>query len=200
MSSDDPGAQPRGARLGRVVQFLFDTVPRAIIGTLILIGVAIIFANVIGRYLFGAAIFWAEEILIFMVVGLVSVSAIAVSFNGAHLRMDLLLERVSGRARRLIEGLTTLSFIVCCAFVAVQSFAVVSAFSRTGTVSLTAGVPLVVPHTVLLVGFVLMIVAVGARAMLAFRGRPRNGGPRGADEGDDEGGSGVTSVDRSWPG
>ncbi len=186
MPSDDPGAEPRGARPGRVVQFLFDTAPRAIIGALILIGVAIIFANVIGRYLFGAAIFWAEEILIFMVVGLVAVSAIAVSFNGAHLRMDLLLERATGRARRLIEGLTTLSFIVCCTFVAVQSFQVVAAFSRTGTVSLTAGVPLVVPHTVLLVGFVLMIAAVGARAILAFRGRPRNGGARGAD--DDEGG------------
>ncbi len=198
MPSDDPDAQPRGARPGPIVRFLFDTVPRAIIGTLILIGVAIIFANVIGRYLFGAAIFWAEEILIFMVVGVVAVSAITVSFNGAHLKMDLLLERVSGRARRLIEGLTTLSFIVCCAFVAVQSFAVVAAFSRTGMVSLTAGVPLVVPHTVLLVGFVLMIVAVGVRAILAFRGRPRNGGPNGAD--DDPDSPGATGVDRSWRG
>ncbi len=158
-----------GWRWRRAAGIALDSVPKAIAGILILAGVLIIFVNVVSRYLFSAAIFWAEEILVFMVVGLVAVSAIAVSFKGAHLSMDLLLSRARERTRRLIHGLITVVFVGCCGFVALQSVAIVTAFYRTGTVSIAAGVPLVVPHTVLLIGFVLMIVAVLARAILPPR-------------------------------
>ena len=169
MSDDRPG----GERWHRALVFIFDSVPRAITSVLILAGVAIIFANVVSRYLFDAAIFWAEEILIFMVVGLVAISAIAVSFNRAHLGMDLLLARTRGRVRQLIEAFITLVFVTCCGFVVVQSVEIVAAFHRTGTVSIAAGVPLVVPHTVLLIGFALMIVAILARALIGFRAPPQ---------------------------
>lgn len=171
------------------LEVAFDKVPKAIIGVLILVGVLIICANVVSRYLFSAAIFWAEEILIFMVVGLLAFSAVTVSYNGAHLNMDLLLARARGRLKRVIEGFTTLVFVGCCGFVVVQSFEIVAAFRRTGTVSLAAGVPLVVPHTILLIGFALMIVAVCVRAVMAFRAPPGGGnsdsGTSGSEEGDE---------------
>ncbi|MDE0173922.1 MAG: TRAP transporter small permease [Defluviicoccus sp.] len=170
MSDDRPGG--KGWR--RALGIAFDSVPSAIAGALILAGVAIIFANVVSRYLFSAAIFWAEEILVFMVVGLVAVSAIAVSFNRAHLSMDLLLARARGRLKRLIDGAIVLVFVACCGFVVVQSVEMVAAFHRTGTVSIAAGVPLVVPHTVLLIGFALMIVAVLARILAGFRAPPED--------------------------
>ena len=170
MSDDRPGGEGWRRALG----IAFDSVPRAITGALILAGVAIIFANVVSRYLFNAAIFWAEEILVFMVVGLVAVSAIAVSFNRAHLSMDLLLARARGRLKRLIDGAIVLVFVACCGFVVVQSVEMVAAFHRTGTVSIAAGVPLVVPHTVLLIGFALMIVAVLARILAGFRAPPED--------------------------
>lgn len=174
MTGREPGAQSGGERCRRVLSTALDSAPRAIAGALILAGVAIIFANVVSRYLFSAAIFWAEEILIFMVVGLVAVSAVAVSFNGAHLSMDLLLARARGRLRRLIDRAIVLVFVACCGFVVVQSVEMVAAFHRTGTVSIAAGVPLVVPHTVLLIGFALMIVAVLARVLTGFRAPPQN--------------------------
>lgn len=174
MTEPDPDTRRDGTRWRRVLGIAFDSVPRGIAGLLILAGVAIIFANVVSRYLFSAAIFWAEEILVFMVVALVAVSAIAVSFNRAHLSMDLLLARARGRLKRLIDGAIVLVFVACCGFVVIQSVEMVAAFHRTGTVSIAAGVPLVVPHTVLLIGFALMIVAALARVLAGFRAPPRN--------------------------
>ena len=174
MTDPDPGTRRDGTRWRRVLGVAFDSVPKGIAGSLILAGVAIIFANVVSRYLFSAAIFWAEEILVFMVVALVAVSAIAVSFNGAHLSMDLLLARARGRLKRLIDSAIVLVFVACCGFVVVQSVEMVAVFRRTGTVSIAAGVPLVVPHTVLLIGFALMIVAVLARVLAGFRAPPQN--------------------------
>ena len=44
---------------------------RVIAGTLLVLSVAINFANVIGRYFFSASIYWAEEIMLFLMVGCV---------------------------------------------------------------------------------------------------------------------------------
>ena len=59
---------------------LFVSLPRALIATLILVGVAINFANVISRYLFNFALFWAEEAMVFIIVWCVFIGAIAVTW------------------------------------------------------------------------------------------------------------------------
>ena len=51
-----------------MLRFAFVALPRAILGALMLAGIAINFANVIGRYLFGQALFWAEETMVFITI------------------------------------------------------------------------------------------------------------------------------------
>lgn len=153
-----PG-KPRVTKRG-LAETLFVDVPRFLIAVLILAGIAINFANVVSRHLFDSAIFWAEEILIFIVVWFVFVGVIAVTFQGRHLRMDLFAASIRPPWRSLVNALTTFAFIVLCGFVVLQSFEVVTAFNRTGIVSLTAGLPITIPHSALLVGFALMVVVV----------------------------------------
>jgi TRAP-type C4-dicarboxylate transport system permease small subunit len=149
--------------LQRLSRFVFDTGPRAIISMLLVIAVAINFANVIGRYLFDHAIFWTEEILGFLLLWSVFIGMVAVTYNGAHLAMDLLLRRLSGWPQRLVRGAAALTMIACAAVVVVQSVKVISVLARTGQVSVAAGVPLVVPHASILVGFALAGLAVVVR-------------------------------------
>ncbi|MDH3737948.1 MAG: TRAP transporter small permease subunit, partial [Alphaproteobacteria bacterium] len=78
-----------------IARTIFVTVPRAIIAALILGGIAINFANVVSRHVFSAAIFWAEEILVFLVIWFVSIAVAAVTYQGAHLKMDLLSTRLT---------------------------------------------------------------------------------------------------------
>jgi len=150
---------------------LFVSLPRALMATLILTGIAINFANVISRYVFNFALFWAEEIMVFIVVWCVFIGAIAIGFNGAHLRMDLISARIGNPWRGILNGATTMVFLVCGVFAAYQSFQVVLLIHGVGQVSVTAGVPMVVPHGALLVGFVLMVLAVLVRLRSYISGR-----------------------------
>jgi C4-dicarboxylate transporter DctQ subunit len=164
-------APPEAAGPGRVLQAIFVTVPRILMATLILAGIAINFANVIARYLFNFAIFWTEEILVFIVIWFVFIGAITVTFNGAHLRMDLMLQRMPAPLRRAINGLIAAAFIVCGIFVIPQSWQIVSFLHDANQVSNTAGVPKEIPQSAILVGFVFMVLAVLFRLRAYVGGR-----------------------------
>ncbi len=58
---------------------------RAVLGSLIFLGVLINFANVVGRYVFLKPIIWAEEILVFIMVWCVMLGAPRpLPFSGAR--------------------------------------------------------------------------------------------------------------------
>ena len=136
-----------------------------------LVGVAVNFVNVITRHFFGFALFWAEEAMVFGVIWSTAVAAIAITFNGDHLRMDLFSARLPSPWREIVNGLAVALFLGVGTFVAFQSYAVVSAFARTGMVSVTMALPLTIPHSALLVGLSLMVLAVAVRVRAYIRGR-----------------------------
>ncbi|MBT3552524.1 MAG: TRAP transporter small permease [Rhodospirillaceae bacterium] len=153
------------------LKYIFVTLPRLTVGTALLAGIAVNFVNVITRHFFGFALFWAEEILVFGVLWSTAIAVIAITFNGDHLRMDLFSARLKSPWREIVNAATVLVFLSVCTFVAVQSYAVVSAFAETGMVSTTVALPLTVPHSALLVGLSLMVLAVIVRTRSYIRGR-----------------------------
>ncbi len=161
--SDNIGSRRDGA-IVRVVGRAM-VVPRIIIGSLILISIAINFANIIGRYVFFAPIIWAEEVMIFIMAWCVFLGAALVTWEGRHLRMDLLSSTLKSPWREAINLIAVLGLIAATGLVAVQSWEAVSLFARYGQKSTTAGIPMVVPHAALLIGFGLMCLA----AMVRFR-------------------------------
>ena len=159
---DEPGLVPRT---------LFVTWPRMLMAVLMLTGIAINFANVVARYLFDFAIFWAEEIMIFIIVWCVFIGAITVTFNGAHLRMDLISTRLPRRWKAIINAVTAVVFLACGLFVIPQSFEAVTFLRAADQVSVTASVPKEIPHSAILVGFVFMVLAVVVRLRAYLTGR-----------------------------
>lgn len=145
--------------------------PRFLTAILILVAIGINFANVISRYLFDFALYWAEEVMVFIVVWCVFLGAVAVSFNGDHLKMDLLSGKFAPRMRMSVNTICWLVFVLGGGFVAYQSWTVVSLFAREGGVSVTASIPMFIPQAALLVGVVLMVLAVLIRARAYIRGR-----------------------------
>ena len=65
------------------------TITRAVAGICLLGSVAINFANIIGRYFFSVSIPWAEEIMLFLMVGCVFTGCCAVAWEGRQIRMDV---------------------------------------------------------------------------------------------------------------
>lgn len=145
-------------------------IPKLIIGTLILVSIGINFANVVGRYLFFTPILWAEEIMIHIMIWLVFTGAIVVAWEGKHLRMDILSTLLPQPWKNIVSFISVLSTIVVCGFVAWQSWSAVGLLARLGQKSPVAEVPMVIPHSALLCGFVLMMIAVAVRFRAQVRG------------------------------
>jgi len=140
-------------------------VSRAMLGVLILASIAINFANVIGRYVFLSPIIWSDEVMIFIMVWCVFLGAVPVTWEGRHLRMDLLSTHLGSPWREAVNLVAVAGLLAVSGFVAVQSVEAVSLFARLGQKSTTAGIPMVVPHLAVLVGFSLVFLA----ALVRFR-------------------------------
>ena len=148
------------------MRFLFVTLMRWALGGLMLAGVAISFANVIARYVFGHALFWAEEVLVFMMIWGVLLGTAAVAYEREHLDMDLISGSLSPRWKIALNGAMALLLLACCAFMVAQSWQVVNLFFNGGAVSVSAGVPKWIAHSALLAGFALTALAVLVRLRL----------------------------------
>jgi TRAP-type C4-dicarboxylate transport system permease small subunit len=145
-------------KAGRIA---FVALPNAILGALMLVAVAINVANVVSRYAFGEALFWAEETLSYIVIWGVFLGLAAIAYNGDHLSMDLISARARGRGRLLLNAAVAATLLLACGFV----------FHQTGQVSVAAGWPKAVPHAALLVGFGLAALAVVVRIRAYVTGK-----------------------------
>jgi C4-dicarboxylate transporter DctQ subunit len=154
------------------MRLLFVRLPGLVMGSLMLAGVAICFANVVSRYLFGHAFFWAEEVMVFLAIWGVFIGVAAAAYDRAHLKMDLFSQAFRGRAATVLNAAAAATLLGCCVFMLVQSWQVVSLFYQGGVVSVSAGVPKWMAHAALPVGFALTALAVLVRLRLYLTGKP----------------------------
>jgi TRAP-type C4-dicarboxylate transport system permease small subunit len=142
-----------------------------VIGSLFLIAIGINFANVIARYFFFQAFYWAEEILIYMTLWGVILSCATTTYQGIHIRMDLFSSLLRPPFRQIVGGFTALLMICASIYVIIQSYQVVGLFWRSGEVSISANVPLTIPHIAVPIAFALMALATIVRLRSYINGR-----------------------------
>ncbi len=152
-------------KAARFADRAFVTIPEWILGSLMLTGVGITFANVVGRYVFDVAIYWAEEILVFIVIWGVFVGLVVATYRGGFLAMDLFTANLAGWPKRTLNAAIAITLVLCCVYVALQSWKVVMLFIATDQRTVSAGIPKAIPHSALLVGLSLAAVAM----LLRFR-------------------------------
>src|SRR5947209_12172768 len=80
-------------------------------GLLLVASVALNFANVIGRYFFSTSIYWAEEVMLFFMVGCVFLGSGVVAWSGRQIRMDVVVGMMPEKARRALDMFAELMFI-----------------------------------------------------------------------------------------
>jgi TRAP-type C4-dicarboxylate transport system permease small subunit len=130
---------------------------RAVLGGLILAGVALNFANVVGRYVFFAPIIWAEEVLVFIMIWCVMLGATLVTWENQHLRMDAVHHLTPPRVRRCLDLGTTVAFLLVAVFLLVQSLRVLVLAAQTGQRSVVADIPMVLPFAAIPLSFAIIV-------------------------------------------
>ena len=137
-----------------------------VVSTLLLAGiVAINGVNVAGRYLFNSPISWGEEVMLFMMIGGVFFAIPAVTWDGAHIRMDLLAKALPVTIRRILEALADLISLAIAALMVYVSVPIVLRLFEFDQRSDAAEIPVAIPQGAIPIGFALVAVALIAREL-----------------------------------
>ena len=80
------------------------TFTRTVSAICLIASVIINFTNIIGRYFFNVSIPWAEEIMLFLMVGCVFTGCCAVAWEGRQIRMDVLISMMPPKIKDLLTN------------------------------------------------------------------------------------------------
>jgi TRAP-type C4-dicarboxylate transport system permease small subunit len=153
-------------------------ITRTIAGICLLGSVAINFVNIIGRYFFSVSIPWAEEIMLFLMVGCVFTGCCAVAWEGRQIRMDVVVGMLPVKIRTLLALFAELVLIATAAAVTAFAYPVITQLAEFDERSQAANFPLVIPQAMVPIGYTLMALLVAVRLM---QRRPSQGDGAGAD-------------------
>lgn len=124
-------------------------------------------AAAFGRYAQWYTWPWADEVLLFTMVWGIAIGLYAVTLRGGHLAMDLVVQRLPAHLQRALLVLVAAASFSLIAFVALQSRTFIQSVAAADMRSMAGQIPMAIPHSGLLVGFLLMLLALAIRALLA---------------------------------
>lgn len=139
-----------GSRVGIVVE-------RAL-GILLIAVVAINIVNATGRYLLSYAFTGADEVMVFVMIYVVMGGAVLSLVQRKHINVNLLPSYTHGRARHALHAIHDLVALCASLFAVHASWLFVAKIGRLGTGSMTLGIPMIIPHAAVLLGFGAMTV------------------------------------------
>jgi TRAP-type C4-dicarboxylate transport system permease small subunit len=154
----------------RCIKALVSTL-RVAAGTMLVASVGINFINIIGRYVFAVSITWAEEAMLFLMIGCVFLGAGPVGYLGRHIRMDVVVLTLPPRARLFFEVFSDVVTIFTCVMLAIFAWPVVSMLAELNERSDTADIPLAIPQSALPIGLLLTAFLIAVRLIVYGPGR-----------------------------
>jgi len=145
---------------------------RVLAATLLVCSVALNFANVVGRYFFGASIPWAEEVMLFLMVGCVFLGNGAVMWSGRQIRMDVVVAMLPPHPRQTLDLFSKIIFIATAVTIVVFAWPVIRDLAEFDQRSEAANLPLYIPQAMIPLGLSIMAFLVGVRILTGHRRDP----------------------------
>jgi TRAP-type C4-dicarboxylate transport system permease small subunit len=141
----------------------------AISAVLLLIAVFVNCANVIGRYVFSYPFASAEEIMLFLLVGIVFFGNSVVAYQGRQIRMDIILLALPLKVRRWMEISFDIVAVAVSAMLIGFGWPVISMLAEFDQRSQAADMPLAIPQSAIPIGLALTIFFLCSRIVSSIR-------------------------------
>jgi len=144
------------------------------LAVLLLIGsVALNFENIIGRYFFHSSISWAEEVMLYLMVGCVFLGSGPIVWSGHHIRMDVFVRLMPRRVQAWLSVFSELTLLVTAVVLVIFAWPTIRQLEAFDQRSLAANVPLVIPQGAIPLGLALMALLAACR-LVAGRWREQS--------------------------
>jgi TRAP-type C4-dicarboxylate transport system permease small subunit len=140
-----------------------------LLGVALIVAVVYNFVNVIGRYVFGETFISADEVQIYIMVYIAFLGAAVATWRRAHLRMDVLVQRLPRALKATLAALELALVLVLAGFVLYVSSGYVKQMAGLDARSQNAGIPMWIPHSAIVLGFGLIAVLAVLQIFQLFR-------------------------------
>jgi TRAP-type C4-dicarboxylate transport system permease small subunit len=138
---------------------------RVLAGVLLAASVLLNFANVVGRYFFSTSIYWAEEVMLYLMVACVFLGNGVVAWSGRQLRMDVVVKMMPARLETALALFSELVFIAVAIVIVVFAAPVIRDLWLFDQRSQSADVPMVIPQIMVPIGLAIMAALVAIRLL-----------------------------------
>jgi C4-dicarboxylate transporter DctQ subunit len=138
---------------------------RVLAGVLLAASVLLNFANVVGRYFFSTSIYWAEEVMLYLMVACVFLGNGVVAWSGRQLRMDVVVKMLPPRLETALALFSELVFITVAVVIVVFTAPVIRDLWLFDQRSQSADVPMVIPQIMVPIGLAIMAMLVAIRLL-----------------------------------
>ena len=150
----------------------FIAILRVVTGVLLVASIALNFTNVIARYFFNSSIYWAEEIMLYLMVGCVFLGNGIVAWSGRQIRMDVIVAMMPERTRDALNLAAELVLIATALAIIAFASPVIRDLFNFDQRSQSAEVPLFIPQSMVPVGLGIMALMVAIRLVTGGERRP----------------------------
>lgn len=134
-------------------------------GVLLVASVVLNFANIIGRYFFNSSIYWAEEVMLFLMVGCVFFGNGVVAWSGRQLRMDVIVRAMPAQVQKALALASELILIAVSITIVVFAAPVIHDLWAYDQRSQSADLPMVIPQAMIPIGLSIMALMVVVRLL-----------------------------------
>jgi C4-dicarboxylate transporter DctQ subunit len=138
---------------------------RVLSGVLLVASVSLNFANVIGRYFFNYSIYWAEEAMLFFMVGCVFLGSGVVAWSGRQIRMDVVVGLLPEQVRKALDLFSELVFVATSLTIIYFAWPVVRELYAFDQRSQSAEIPLYIPQSLIPIGLLIAALLVVVRLL-----------------------------------
>ncbi|MBW2148742.1 MAG: TRAP transporter small permease [Deltaproteobacteria bacterium] len=130
----------------------------------------LLFINVIMRYVFLHAIFWAEELVRYMMVWVIFIGASQVAKRGGHIAVDIFPRMISKRANTALSFFVTIFALLFCVLLVYYSFGQVMRVKAAHQISPAMELPMWIAYLSIPVGSSLMLIRYIQQFCLLIQG------------------------------
>jgi C4-dicarboxylate transporter DctQ subunit len=117
----------------------------------------VLFLQVISRYVFNAAFSWSEELALILFVWSIYLGAAAAIRRHQHLRLEILLDKVSPRIRMMLDLVANFAYALFCGIIMFGIMPIVMRLFNAGTSTAVMNIPKWINYAMLPAMFILMI-------------------------------------------
>jgi TRAP-type C4-dicarboxylate transport system permease small subunit len=147
-------------------------------GVILVVMVALIFIEVIGRYVFSYSFGVADEFGAYLLVAVIFLGLTHVAKTDAHIRVQVLVSRLPARTNDRLRVITLVFFLVFSVVCTILAYDfVVYNYIRDVRSFLTMRTPQWIPMAGMAVGFAMLSLALVLRLVLTSIAKSRGGNP-----------------------